>query len=67
MTGLFNIFDLFFKPLDSESGSRSRRPLNPKSKDLFISIFILKGQSNEIFDLEFFSAFEPSWIQPQLF
>ena len=28
-------------------------------------LLFLKGQSNEIFDLQFFSTFEPAWITDQ--
>ena len=36
-----------------------------KNKIFLLKFFYLKGQSNEIFDPQFFSSFEPAWATDQ--
>ena len=46
----------------AETAVRGSYPASHPAKDASL---ILKGQSNEIFDLQFFSSIEPAWATDQ--
>ena len=48
----------------AETAVRGSYPASHPAKDASL---ILKGQSNEIFDLQFFSSIEPAWYTDQWF
>ena len=40
--------------------------MNEIKSIIYLNWILLKGQSNEIFDLQYFSSFEPAWASAQL-